>query len=72
MGNKKGLLWYCILFTSPEKSEIFKVLKCNTINEMSYYLDIEPQTLRNYYHRQIKCLNLQNYNHQNRQIEQIY
>ena len=21
---------------------------------MSYYLDIEPQTLRNYYHRQIK------------------
>ena len=46
MGNKKGLLWYCILFTSPEKTEIFKVLKCKTINEMSYYLDIESQVLR--------------------------
>ena len=54
MGNKKGVLWYCILFTTPEKSEIFKVLKCNTINEMSYYLDIDSKVLRNYYHKQIK------------------
>ena len=54
MGNKKGLLWYCILFTSPEKTDIFKVLKCKTINEMSYYLDIESQVLRNFYHKQIK------------------
>jgi len=55
MGNKKGLLWYCILFTSPEKNEIFKTLKCNTINEMSYYLDVPSQTLRNFYHGQIKA-----------------
>ena len=54
MGNKKGILWYCILFTNPEKDEIFKVLKCKTINEMSYYLGVKPQILRNYYHKQIK------------------
>tara|TARA_R110000823_G_scaffold196726_2_gene328021 strand:- start:1681 stop:1893 length:213 start_codon:yes stop_codon:yes gene_type:complete len=55
MGNKKGLLWYCVIFTNPEKSEIFKVLKCRTISEMSYFLDIQPQILRNYYHKQIKA-----------------
>jgi len=54
MGNKKGLLWYCILFTNPEKTEIFKVLKCNTISEMAYYLDVDSQIIRNYYHGQIK------------------
>lgn len=55
MGNKKGLIWYCVLFTTEEKSEIFKVLKCQTINEMSYYLDMPPQTLRNYYHNNIRA-----------------
>jgi len=54
MGNKSGLLWYCIIFTNPEKNEIFKVLKCNTISEMAYYLDVPAQILRNYYHKQIK------------------
>ena len=51
MGNKKGILWYCILFTNPEQNEIFKVLKCKTINEMSYYLGTDSQVLRNYYHK---------------------
>ena len=55
MGNKRGLIWYCILFTSPEKDEIFKTLKCRTINEMSYYLGIESQTIRNFYHNNIKA-----------------
>ena len=55
MGNKKNLIWYCIIFTSTEKSEIFKTLKCDTIKEMSYYLDVEPQTLRNFYHNNIKA-----------------
>ena len=54
MGNKKGLLWYCILFTNTDKREIFKDLKSNTISEMAYYLDIDSQTIRNYYHGQIK------------------
>tara|TARA_Y100001963_G_C6733212_1_gene424940 strand:+ start:32 stop:244 length:213 start_codon:yes stop_codon:yes gene_type:complete len=54
MGNKKDLIWYCILFTDESKSEVFKVLKCNTIIEMSYYLGIKPQVIRNYYHKNIK------------------
>ena len=54
MGNKKGLIWYCVLFTDENKSDVFKTLKCDTIKEMSYYLDIDSQVLRNYYHKQIK------------------
>jgi len=55
MGNKKGLIWYCILFTDETKTEIFKTLKCNTIKEMSYYLDLPSQTIRNFYHKNIKA-----------------
>lgn len=54
MGNKKDLIWYCILFTDETKSEVFKILKCNTIKEMGYYLDMPPQTIRNFYHKNIK------------------
>ena len=54
MGNKKNLIWYLTLFTNEEKNEVFKVIKCNTINEMSYYLDIDSQIISNYYHKQIK------------------
>ena len=54
MGNKKNLIWYLTLFTSYEKCEVFKILKCNTIKEMSYYLDIPSQVISNYYHKQIK------------------
>jgi hypothetical protein len=57
MGNKKGLLWYCIIFTSPEKTDIFKVLKCDTISEMSYYLDVPAQTLYLHYARLFSLLN---------------
>jgi len=55
MGNKKGLIWYLTLFTSPEKTEIFKTLSCGTIKEMAYYLNIEPSIVSNYYHGQIKA-----------------
>lgn len=55
MGNKKNLIWYCILFTDTKKTEIFKTLKCDTIKEMSYYLGIEPQIIRNFYHNNIKA-----------------
>ena len=54
MGNKKNLIWYLTLFTNEEKTEVVKVIKCNTINEMSYYLDIDSQIISNYYHKQIK------------------
>lgn len=54
MGNKKGLIWYLVLFTSEEKTEVFKTIPCNTIKEMSYYLDIKSTTICNFYHKQIK------------------
>ena len=55
MGNKKNLIWYLTLFDSEEKTNPFKTIKCNTINEMSYYLDMTPQVISNYYHGQIKA-----------------
>ena len=54
MGNKKGLIWYLTIFTSEEKTEVFKTITCGTINEMSYYLDMKPQVISNYYHKQIR------------------
>jgi hypothetical protein len=54
MGNKKGLIWYLTLFTDKDKKEVFKVIPCNSIKEMSYYLDMEPQVISNYYHKQIR------------------
>lgn len=55
MGNKKNLIWYLTLFDSVEKNNVFKVIKCDTINEMSYYLNIDPQVISNFYHKQIKA-----------------
>jgi hypothetical protein len=55
MGNKKNLIWYLTLFDSEDKSNPIKTIKCDTINEMSYYLDITPQVISNYYHNQIKA-----------------
>jgi hypothetical protein len=55
MGNKKDLVWYLIIFTNIEKTEVFKIIPCNTIKEMSYYLDITPSIISNYYHKQIKA-----------------
>ena len=54
MGNKKDLIWYLILFTNKKKQEVFKVIECNSILEMSYYLDMKPQTISNFYHKLIK------------------
>jgi hypothetical protein len=54
MGNKKGLIWYLILFTNEEKNEVFKVISTNTIKEMSYLLDMKPSVISNFYHKQIK------------------
>ncbi len=55
MGNKKDLIWYLTLFTDIEKTNPFKVLKCNTINDIAYLLDMPSQTISNYYHKQIKA-----------------
>ena len=55
MGNKKGLIWYLIIFTNENKNEVFKTIPCDTIKEMGYYLDMKPQVISNYYHKQIKA-----------------
>lgn len=55
MGNKKGLIWYLILFTDENKTEVFKTIPCQTIKEMSYYLDMPTQVISNFYHKQIKA-----------------
>ena len=55
MGNKKNLIWYLTLFTNETKSEVFKVIKCNTVKEMAYYIDMPTQVISNYYHKQIKA-----------------
>ena len=55
MGNKKGLVWYLTLFTSPAKQEIFRTIPCDTIKEMSFYLNLEPSIVLYYYHGQIKA-----------------
>jgi hypothetical protein len=54
MGNKKNLIWYLTLFTDDKKTEVFKVIPCNSIKEMGYFLDMPPQVISNYYHKQIK------------------
>ena len=61
MGNKKDLVWYLILFTNIEKTEVFKIIPCNTIKEMSYYLDMSPSVISNYYHKQIKARGVLHY-----------
>jgi len=61
MGNKKDLEWYLVIFTSLEKTEVFKIIPCDTINEMSYYLDIKPSIISNFYHKQIKARGILKY-----------
>lgn len=55
MGNKSGLVWYLTLFYDLEKTEVFKTIKCDTIKEIGYLLDMNPQVISNYYHKQIKA-----------------
>jgi len=55
MGNKSNLIWYLTLFYNEEKSEVFKTIKCNTIKDISYLLDMKPQIISNFYHKQIKA-----------------
>jgi len=55
MGNKKGLIWYLTIFDSKEKENVFKVITCDSIKEMGYYLGMPPQVVSNFYHKQIKA-----------------
>ena len=46
--------WYLYLFEDEEKTEIFKIMKFNTISDMSDVVDIKPNILSNYFHGLIK------------------
>tara|TARA_R110000782_G_scaffold202521_1_gene291047 strand:- start:524 stop:727 length:204 start_codon:yes stop_codon:yes gene_type:complete len=46
--------WYLYLFETEDKIEIFKIMKFNTISEMSEVLNIKPAVLSNYFHGLIK------------------
>ena len=55
MGNKKGLVWYLTIYTNDKKTEVFKIIPCDSIKEMSYYLDMKPSIISNFFHNQIKA-----------------
>jgi hypothetical protein len=46
--------WYLYLFEDEEKTEIFKVMKFNTISEMSNCIQLKPNILSNFFHGLIK------------------
>ena len=50
----KKNFWYLYLFETEEKEEIFKIMKFNTINDMSEVLQVKPNILSNYFHGLIK------------------
>ena len=50
----KKNFWYVYLFEGEDKKEIFKIMKFNTINDMSYVLDIKSNVLSNFFHGLIK------------------
>ena len=50
----KKNFWYLYLFEDEDKTEIFKIMKFNTISEMSNVVDIKPNVLSNYFHGLIK------------------
>tara|TARA_R110000824_G_scaffold38002_5_gene116459 strand:- start:318 stop:530 length:213 start_codon:yes stop_codon:yes gene_type:complete len=53
----KKNFWYLYLFDKPiddDTKDIFKIMKFDTINEMSEVIAIKPNILSNYFHGLIK------------------
>ena len=50
----KKNFWYLYLFEDEEKTEIFKIMKFNTMNEMSAVVGMPSNILSNYFHGLIK------------------
>jgi|TARA_R100001460_G_scaffold61691_3_gene101799 hypothetical protein len=46
--------WYLYLFENEDHTEIFKIMKFNTMKEMSEVVNIPPAVLSNYFHGLIK------------------
>jgi hypothetical protein len=50
----KKNFWYVYLFEGKDKKDIFKIMKFNTINEMSKVMGLKSSVLSNYFHGLIK------------------
>ena len=46
--------WVVYLFYDDKKKDIFKIMEFKTIKQVAYCLDVDPQTISNYFHRLIK------------------
>ena len=53
--------WYVYLYEDETKTEIFKIMKFKTINEMSYVLGVKASVLSNYFHGLINPREVLNY-----------
>tara|TARA_R100000781_G_scaffold87990_1_gene54167 strand:+ start:415 stop:621 length:207 start_codon:yes stop_codon:yes gene_type:complete len=42
--------WVLYLFEDEDKRELFKIMEFKTIKELSYVVNIEPQTISNWFH----------------------
>lgn len=50
----KNIRWLVFLHLDKEKQQLFKVLDFQSIKEIGYILDMNPQIISNYYHNLIK------------------
>ena len=50
----KRNFWYLYLFETETHTDIFKIMKFDTIKDVGYVLDIPPQVISNYFHGLIK------------------
>ena len=50
----KKNFWYVYLYEDKDKKDIFKIMKFDTINEMSKVMNLKPAVLSNYFHGLIK------------------
>ena len=50
----KKNFWYVYLYEGKDKKDIFKIMKFDTINEMSQVMGLKSSVLSNYFHGLIK------------------
>ena len=53
--------WLLYLYKDSEKTDLFKILKFDSIKDMSYVIDIPSRIIHNYYHNLIKPRGVLNY-----------
>tara|TARA_S200002703_G_scaffold159108_1_gene171488 strand:- start:1206 stop:1409 length:204 start_codon:yes stop_codon:yes gene_type:complete len=57
----KKNFWYVYLYEDKEKKDIFKIMKFDTINDMSKVMNLKPAILSNYFHGLIKARDILEY-----------